>query len=238
MSSVAFFTFLFCTLAPMWLVLRVELETSFCWRGDGIWYMNYYWGEDFPLAGVECTDTVGTLSTSEAYCNGAANEPYPGYNAKMCTDIFTAKVLSVLATSCSFFSFLLALIISALHLKARHEFRIAVLATTSSALAMVVGFVLYIVMSTSPLFGSGNRKYVDKHHNIGQQHFSGANCVFQTPLHNILTMPFVSVTVKCLFPGPSYATGLSGVIASAMSTGLFAQLAWQVYKTPHGFARA
>jgi hypothetical protein len=96
MSLVAFFSGLFATVAPMWLIVRTELHNKLCWTGEGLWAWDYTWGQHIPEMGLTCESTPHLTSTS--YCNAVAASPFSQqFRDDMCQATTLAKIASIFA---------------------------------------------------------------------------------------------------------------------------------------------
>lgn len=77
--------------------------------------------------------------------------------------------------------------------------------------------VILLLMSTSPLLGQENLHLLSKGFPLP---YKGISCVYQTPLPSWKKLSLMG-PMRCLFPGPTFAVCVMGLVALCMATLLF-----------------
>jgi hypothetical protein len=217
----------FCLVAsqlPAWLVLRTELEENMCWEGEGIWQVRSFWGQDLPRIKLKCQDPehLDGLSTRAAYCSDSPlpplNELDPvDYAGRMCLATNKAKTMMLLASLTVGAATLIGFGLAAFG-EVETSLGWPLAACALSFAGLVFAGVATQSMVGSPLFSKQHNDALSREQ-VGTP-YNGFGCSFQTPLHNPLSY-LLSSPLKCVFPGPAFASAILIFVCSGYATLFF-----------------
>lgn len=236
MACVAVICGIFATVSPMWLISRTELHNKLCWKGSGLFQVDFVWGQDIDEIPLKCTGT--SKSSYDEYCK--VDDP-TDYQKVMCAHTNWAKVAGVSAQVVGLGALVLAYDVG----NKRHwpvngytnEAKITKLLLGVSILSAVLSTLAFFIMYTSPLFSAEHAKEMSKDQAVP---FPSAQfgCYFQSPLRakNMLEALTHSSPLACLFGGPSFAMSACSYVCWYLACVFYALVVHDVTRLNLAFA--